>query len=354
MDLKRTDLQAAEAQGLIPAGQADALWTFLQARHADRPGFRTSHVLYYLGGLIAIGAMSLFMTLGWEQFGGLGLLVIALAYASVGIVLLHYFLYRKDLPIPAGIMATFVVVLTPLAIYGIQVELGYWSDEYAYRAFHTHVDWSWLFLELGTLAVAAIMLWRYRMPFSVMPVAVVLWYMSMDLAPMLWGTIDGTSDDRQWQDYWDFRTWVSLWFGLAMLLFALLVDLRSRQAREDYAFWLYLFGVLTFWGGLSLMDSDSEVSRLIYCCINLLLIGIGATLGRRVFVVLGGLGVAGYLGHLAHDVFEDSLLFPFVLTAIGLAVILLGVLWQRHEADITRRLRSRLPTQFRELLDDRG
>lgn len=50
MDLKRTDLQAAEAQGLIPAGQADALWTFLQARHADRPGFRTSHILYYLGG----------------------------------------------------------------------------------------------------------------------------------------------------------------------------------------------------------------------------------------------------------------------------------------------------------------
>jgi hypothetical protein len=353
MEFDRRDLKEAVERGILKQDQADDFWTFLTQRQQDRPRFSFTHILYYSGGLIAIGAMTLFMTLGWERFGGIGLLAIALAYAVAGVVLLHYFLYQKQLPIPAGIVAAFVVVLTPLAIYGIQVELGYWSGEHDFRAFHTRIDWAWLFMELGTLAVAAVILWRYKMPFSVMPLAVVLWYLSMDLAPMLSGPWGDVNDHEKWQAYWDFRKWLSLWFGLAMMFFALFVDLRARHSRQDFAFWLYLFGLLAFWGGLSLMDSDSEISKFIYFCINLLLIGVGATLARRVFIVFGGLGVAGYLGHLAHDVFEDSLLFPFVLTLIGLAVILLGVIWQRHEVEITQRFRKLLPTELRELLESR-
>jgi hypothetical protein len=160
-------------------------------------------------------------------------------------------------------------------------------------------------------------------------------------------------EPAQWMQLWDLRKWVSLWFGLAMLLFALLVDLRARHSRQDFAFWLYLFGVLAFWGGLSLMKSDSELSKFLYFCINLLLIGVGAVLARRVFVVFGGLGAAGYLGHLAYDVFADSWLFPVALTAIGLGVIWLGILWQRYEPVITARLRAPLPAELRELLAQR-
>jgi hypothetical protein len=57
-----------------------------------------------------------------------------------------------------------------------------------------------------------------------------------------------------------------------------------------------------------------------------------------VFAVLGALGVAGYLGYLAQRVFQDSLLFPFALTLLGLAFVWLGVQWQRHEAAIHARL----------------
>jgi len=114
-----------------------------------------------------------------------------------------------------------------------------------------------------------------------------------------------------------------------------------------------LFGVLAFWGGLSLMRSDSELSKFFYLWINLALIAVGATLSRRVFAVFGGLGAAGYLGHLAHDVFKDSLMFPFVLTFIGLGVIGLGLVWQRHEGTITTTLRGLLPAPMRDLLERR-
>jgi hypothetical protein len=293
--------------------------------------------------LIAIGAMSLFMTLGWERFGGWGLFCIAIAYAVAGLWLTEFFLNSSRLPIPAGITATFVVVLTPLAVYGLQAALGWWAEGLAYRDYHTHIDWRWILMELATLATGAVMLWRYRLPFLMMPVAVTLWYMSMDLTPFLFGDADSM---------WELRKLVSLWFGLLIALLALWVDVRTRH-EKDFAFWLYLFGVMAFWGGMSLMRSDSELRKIVYLCINLTMILVGATLSRRVFAVFGGLGAAGYLGHLAYDVFKDSMMFPFVLTIIGLGVVYLGIVWQRQEETISGALRGLLPVPMRELIERR-
>jgi spore maturation protein SpmA len=53
-------------------------------------------------------------------------------------------------------------------------------------------------------------------------------------------------------------------------------------------------------------------------------------------------------------VFKDSLLFPFALSLIGLAIIWLGVLWQRREAELTTRMRALLPSAVRELLEARA
>lgn len=343
MEINRGHLQDAVENGLISEQQAEQLWRFLRERGRDVPGFHFTHILYYLGGLIAIGAMSLFMTLGWERFGGWGLLFIALAYAGAGLWLTEFLLNRKGLPIPAGITATFVVVLTPLAVYGVQTAMGWWAEGPVYREYHACIDWRWLFMELATLASGAVMLWRYRLPFLVMPVAVTLWYMSMDLTPFLFGDADLTGE---------LRKCVSLWFGLLIVLLACWVDIRTRRDK-DYAFWLYLFGVIAFWGGLSMMHSDSELNKFIYLCINLAMIAVGATLSRRVFAVFGGLGAAGYLGYLAYDVFADSMMFPFVLTIIGLGIVYLGIVWQRHEEMISRRLRGLLPPPVRELLERR-
>ena len=339
----RRRLSEAVQAGIIDAGQAERLLQFFVQEY-ERPRFTLVHVLYYLGGMIAIGAMSLFMTLGWNSLGGWGGFVTALAYLVLFLALTHWFLERRHLSIPAGIMATLTVVMVPLAIFSAQAALGYWGAAKAYRDYHVFIDGRWLMMELGTLAAGAALLWRYRFPFMLMPIAVTLWYMSMDLVPLLFGAAP--------YDF-EIRKFISLYFGLATVLLAFWVDLRSRFSR-DYAFWLYLFGVLTFWGGLSLVNSGSELGKLAYCAINLAMILVGALLGRRVFAVFGGLGVAGYLGHLSWRVFRDSLVFPFALTLIGLAIIWLGVVWQRREDEWSRRLRAVLPAALRELIETRS
>lgn len=343
MRLTRPLLESAVTQGLLHPHQADNLWQFLVVQSQNQPGFRLAHILYYLGGLIAIGAMTLFMTLGWERFGGWGLCATAVGYAAIALFLTHHFLRTRHLPIPAGIMATLTVALTPLAIYGLQQATGWWTGR-VYTHYHQYIDGSWLLMELGTLASAAILLWWYRLPFMVMPVAVTLWYMSMDLTPFIFGVEDLD---------WELRKLMSMWSGELIILLGFWIDTRSKGIR-DYAFWLYLFGTLAFWGALSFTYSNSELDKFLYLCINLAMILFGAIISRRVFVIFGALGVAGYLGHLAYDVFRESVFFPFALSAIGLVVIGLGLVWQRHELHVQTRLRKILPRAWQTFLEHRG
>ena len=339
MDVTKKNLEQAAAENIISDQQAEALYDYLANLFQDAPKFTFTHVLYYLGGLIAIGAMTLFMNLGWESFGGAGIFFISLLYAGVGLKISNSFA-AKSLNIPAGICATFVVCLTPLAIYGLQQWLGVWPDESVYRDYHRYIKWHWLYMELSTLAIGAFVAWKYKYPFLIMPIAVTLWYMTMDITAMISGG-----------DFnWELRKLVSLYSGLLMIGLAFWIDIRSHE-KADYAFWVYIFGVMAFWGGLSFQHSDSELSKFIYFCINLLMIGTGVLLVRRVFVVFGALGSCGYLGYLASDVFKDSWLFPAALTAIGLGIIYLGVLWQKHEKAIAQKSRSYLPLPLRELLE---
>jgi MFS family permease len=338
MRIHQSDLDAAATDGVIDTHQAGELWRYLQARQSSQPGWHVSHLLYYLGGLIAIAAMSLFVTLGWELLGGWGIMLIAALYIVLAIALTEYLLQRR-LSIPAGLTAALAVALTPLLIYGLQQGLGWWdNDDAAYRDYHRYISWRWLLMELATLAAGAIVFWRYRQPFLLMPVALTLWYLSMDLAPFLFDL----------ELTWELRRQVSMWFGLAVLILAFALDLRYRR-RPDYGFWFYLFGMLAFWCGLTFKSSDSELAKFLYFLLNLALLFIGTMLRRRVFTVFGGLGVAIYLGYLAYEVFEDSLLFPVVLSFIGLGVIGLGILWQRHEAAIGDKLRALLPGRIRDI-----
>lgn len=336
LDTEPQPLETALAVPVAPASQA---------RHVG-PVFSFTNTLYYFGGMLAIGAMTLFMNLGWELFGAWGVFALALGYL-VGALSVAGHLLRRDLRTPAGILATLAVCLVPLAVWAFQSGIGLWPEGGPdnYRDYHRYIDWRWLTLELATLAAAVVLLWRYKLPFMVMPVAVTLWYLNMDLAHMLMQK-DGYD--------WPFTRKVSLVFGLATCAVAMWVDLRTRRAteaedRQDFAFWLYIFGAIMFWGGLSLSNSNSELNKLLYALLNVGLVFLGAAIGRRIFTVLGALGVAGYLGYLAYRVFEDSLLFPFALSLLGLGVVALGIWWQRNETAIHARLVNWLPAALKPL-----
>lgn len=339
LKIDSSDLTRAVQAGVLQPGQDQALLDFLQNDPHSRPSFQLSHVAYYFGALLIIGAMGWLMTEAWMNIGDTALLLISGAY------LLLFFLggrslWQRGQPIPGGLLAAVAVSLVPLVVFAAQRVLGFWpmNDAQAdYVDYYRYVQGGWLFMEVATLVVGLLVLRVMPFPFIVMPIAVAAWFMSMDLSELLHGE----------HFSWEQRRDVSLWFGLLILLVSLLVDGRSKQ---DFAFWGYLAGLTAFWGGLSLMDSGSEFGKLMYCLINLGLIGLAVLLRRPLFMVFGALGVALYLGYLAHDVFEDSLLFPVVVSLIGLGVIGLGLLYQKRREAMTSALRRRLPASWQTLL----
>lgn len=324
MNITQADLAKATAKLGLTDTQARELWMHLDSSASthDKPAFTAANVIYYVGALIVIGAMGWFMTKAWEDLGGLGIFSIATIYI-VAFVLGGSFLWRKSaLKIPAGLLLTISVCMVPLATYGLERWTGYWpeSDPGGYTNFHPYINSSWLIMELATIVagIVAVRLWRF--PFLTAPIAYALWFMSMDFADFIY------------HGHYGEREFISVIFGLCMLAATYVLDLKSKLS--DLTFWGYLFGVMAFWGGLSSMDSDSELSKFLYCLINLALIFLSVALRRKAFLVFGALGLLGYLYHLADLVFANSLYFPFVLSLIGLLVICVGFVFQKNQKRI--------------------
>lgn len=333
------DLARAVSAGVLHPGQDQALLAFLRQQPESRASFQLAHVAFYFGALLIMGAMGWLLTEAWMRIGDGALLAIALLYIA-GITLYALSLQRRNQPVAAGVLAAVAVSIVPLAVFAIERLAGWWPLDDAqgdYHQYYTYVQGGWLAMEAATVLAGLLMLRLIPFPFIVMPIAVALWFMSMDLSEWFHGDLFS----------WEQRRTVSLWFGLGLLLVFLVIDGRTRR---DYAFWGYLAGLAAFWGGLTLMDSGSEWGKALYCLINLGLMGLAVLLRRPVFMVFGAMGVAAYLGYLSYEVFADSLLFPVILTLIGLGVIGLGVLYQKRREALSEQLRAQLPERLLQLL----
>jgi hypothetical protein len=337
------DLRAALDAGVIDASTHQNLELFLAERASGRepaPRFDVVNVLWYMGALIVIGAMSLFSTTAFGLWGAPSLIVTSLAY-GLGFTAVGAHLWRRrGLRTPAGLLVTCAVAMAPLLVFAVQLAGGHDPTEAPnYHDFYVWVRSSWLPMELGTIAAALAAMMFFPFPFLTMIIAFALWFMSMDLTPWLL---------RSEAFSFEQRANVSLLFGLAVMAAAWLVDLK-RWRGGDFAFWLHLAGLLAFWGGLTAQHSGDEIGKLIYCLINFGLVMLSLALMRRAYAIFGAFGLSLYLGHLASDVFKDSILFPFALSAIGVAIIAAGLLFHRYGARIAAAIGAALPDYVREL-----
>jgi hypothetical protein len=296
------------------------LWEELSNAPSTEAQFEPAHVGYFFGALLVIGAMGWFITNGWDRFAGWQLTTIAVAYAAV-FVAVGSQVWRKSLfRIPGGLLITMAVCMTPLAVYGIERQFKLWPqlDPGSYTNFHPLINASWVGMETCTVLAAIIGLRYFKFPFLTAPAAYALWYMSMDLTGLIYGKA------------WSFRQMciVSVFFGIAMLFISFLLD---RGSEVDFSFWGYLFGLLTFTGGLSFMESHNEWSKFGYFLIHVSLVVVSLLLKRKVFVVFGAIGIFGYLSNEAYSHFRNSVAFPFVISLIGIVLIVLAMLYKKNE-----------------------
>ena len=337
--LSPADIERAVEEGVVSKDDAERLvrWAFErrfdpasqrapQPRPAEEPkGFNLVTVAYYFGAMLMISACAWFLGDKWEVLGSSGILTTVLVYAVIA-ASLGWWIRTKGYLVGGGLLVTVAVCLVPLIVFAIEDLSGLWPAAHpgSYENYYPWINGSWIVMELATIAVALIALRYVRFGFLTAPLAFSFWFLSMDLAALLLGETSLNAEARKW---------ISVLVGVITILIGFGLDRtlsRSSDSQpEDFAFWCYLFGTMAFWGGLTVMDGDSEIKRLGYLAINLILIAIAVKLRRTVFLVFGALGVHIYLGHLAYRVFEDSFFFPFAVALLGLSLILVTVLAQR-------------------------
>jgi hypothetical protein len=322
----RAQLDRAVAAGIISREQATALerlWADQSSAGHGAPAalprgrFDAAYVLWYFGALVVIAAMGAFQTIAWTELGPGALAAIAVVYGVVFTLAGAWLWHRRGLRVPGGLMIAVAITMAPLAAYALQDALGWPRPPSArYRDIYLYLTGGWFPPEIATVIASVVALRFFRFPFLLMPAAVALWFMAMDAAAL----IDPLYHLRH-------QSHVAVAFGFAVMVAAWLVDLR---ARADFAFWLHLFGGLSFWTGLHFPLAWWGADWTVPALASLALIPLALFLGRRVYLILGGIGLFLFLGHLAFSVFSFSLLFPFVLSALGVGVIALGVLYHRR------------------------
>jgi len=334
MQISISDIRDAGGAGVISPDEAERLIHWLSGQPAEEKtspeaakGFNLVTVAYYFGAMLMISACAWFLGDKWETLGSGGVLATCVIYFALAGGL-GWWLRGKGYVVGGGLLATVAVCLTPLIVYCVEDLFGFWptpESPGAYKDYYPKIHGSWIIMELATIAAALFALLRERFGFLTAPLAFSLWFFSMDVAAWILG--DDLLD-------WNARAWISVGVGAVTMLFGYVLDRtlhKPGEARsQDFAFWCYLFGLMAFWGGLTAMDSNSELGRFVYLLVNVALVAASIFLRRSVFLVFGAIGIFAYVGHLAYEVFKDSVLFPFVLVLLGLAIITSTVFAQKY------------------------
>lgn len=336
LSLTSSEIYLAAEQGVLPEADAERLvrWGYEQRFNSSglpepkprvmerRKGFNLVTVAYYCGAMLMISACAWFLGDKWKALGSPGILATVILYMMIAAGT-GWWLRNKGYIVGGSLLITVAVCLVPLFTYAIEDLLGLWPAQYpgAYDGYYVWINGSWIVVELATIAVAAIVLRYVRFGFLTAPIAFSFWFLSMDLASLI---------TRNANLSWRTQEWISVIVGLCILLVGYGLERQLHKPgeprSEDFAFWCYLFGMMAFWGGLTSMNSQSEIMRVWYALLNVGFIGLAVKLRRATFLVFGAMGVFLYLGHLAYEVFKDSFFFPFVLALLGLSLIL-GTVW---------------------------
>jgi hypothetical protein len=288
-------------------------------------------VLYYGGGLLIISAMTWLMKKSWDDFGPIAVTIFSAIY-FIGFFISGYIVFfRKKMEIAGGLLLSIPIAVTPLFVFSLLRLFNFWPQEWEYGDYYIWVKGKWVIIELVTVLVALSIFIKTKFPFHIFLIAGTLWWISMDIVPIIYEKTKIT---------WTERAIISDIFGLLMISLGWFLDIKSKK---DYSFWLYLFGLITLTSGLSVFYNDDVIKFIILGLINVLLILFSIFINRNVFIVFGTIGLTEFLSRLSWDFFEGSAFFPAALTVIGVLLIVFGMIFQKNKKNIDEYISNKLP-----------
>ncbi|MCL1927826.1 MAG: hypothetical protein FWG07_03405 [Treponema sp.] len=329
--MKYTDEHLNEAQknGIFTGEQITKFREYVQ--NSNNQATKFQKVLYYGGALLIISAMTWLMKSCWDSFGSIGMTLISALYFLVFIIAGYIVFFRKNMEVAGGLLFSISIAITPLFVFSLLRFLDFWPQEWSYNDYYVWVKGKWIILEISVILVALPVLLKTKFPFHVFLVAGSLWFFSMDIVPIIYEETKIT---------WTERAVISNIFGLFMIGIGYFADIKFKK---DYAFWMYLFGLITLSSGLSVFYNNDIFKFVLLGIANVLLILFSLFVNRNVFLVFGTIGIIEFLSRLSWKYFENSVFFPFALTIIGVLLISSGIFFQKNRKKIEENVINKLP-----------
>lgn len=260
-------------------------------------GLTLLNVLYFGGGVVVMGSMSLFITTGFALFEHAGLFFIGGSYVALFQILAYILWYSvEDFKILSGIFATISIGICPFVIFSFLNLAGKKPQDFKnYRSFHQFVSGSFVPIEIGTAIFGFFTILLIPFPFITMPISFCLWYLTMDITEYFYGKNFSFKE----------RAKTSVGSGFVMILFGLFLEFVV-QPSTDFSFWIYLFGLIAFWFGLTFMGEGKPVGRFIYSVIQIVLILVShpSLLDRYMFCFWGGIGMFSVYTVMVRSLFD--------------------------------------------------
>jgi hypothetical protein len=290
---------------------------------------RTVQVFVGLGVLLVIGAHAWWSTTGYEAIG-IGIVLALTLLWQVGFLAAAEWAKRAGHTLLEAGFATIVAFYTPLTIYSIERLFGADFDGNQFNDFYPWISGGWVFMELGSIAVAAALLYRYRRPLLALPITLFIGFLLMDATARFVG--DGLDDE-------DTMKWIVLGGGIAVGLLGIALDYLGWRR---FAFWPHLTSIWLVAWGLPFCTGEHTWSLFLVAAIDLL---VGVWLARLTYLAAGGV-----IGWTAISMNAHGAAFPFLLMAGGIVFIAGGIWLARADSPVRRWLAEReLPAPQRDL-----
>jgi len=337
--LSRREFERRLAAGGHEAEEIDRLWAQLASVGSERAeSTRTlglgPDIAIYLGLLLVVAASVSVLGVYWNGLGAPGVLALGAALL-VGYLVASEIMRRRGLTQPADVLETVAIGWLGVVTYAVERLAGLWPEGASHIG---HVHWG-----LTTIAVAGLTGARFLQafrpaPLLFVPMALATGVLAVDLAELVFGN---DLSDRQ-------RVIFVLPVGLVWLAIGFWLDVTRRRGWATWAHWVGLAAA-----------SGATVVLVPKTVPGFALIGmLGATaLFFSAFVRHWSFTVIGAIGVLMATVSAIGMLqgiAPFVIAAVGLALIVVGLRWSRWQETIRAAVLTRMPVAARAFVERLG
>lgn len=335
------DIRAAVGSGLISERQAASLTALAQSRRGARedlsPGdepfelFRGFNEIFIVVGLVILSAgwaavVSVLVAadpLAWRST----LMIASIASAATVWLLSEYFIRRRRMIGPAILLS---VLFTATAAFGF----AQWLAQVFMVA---QEDYSSLVIPgLLTTAATFVYWWRFRVPFSMALIALMLFATALIAAATRTGTPDSIEEIFVFSAEGSLA-WVTLALGLAAFAVAMVFDGSDPHRvtrRSAQGFWLHLVAapMIINTVALSILGSDHDMAEAALIVLMVLFALVAIVIDRRSFLLAAIVYVVTVITTLSDGFNEAG--FAWLVLGLGVFLVSLGAFWARIRATI--------------------